>query len=73
MSYFPIPEMLTTEDVAKHLKVTEETVIGYVKRSHNPLPAYKAGRVYRFDAQQVQEWLESTRVRINSLPLAAGE
>lgn len=54
-------ELLTTQELAKYLKLRPETVLRIVKRGE--LPAAKIGRQYRFDRDQIDNWLlQNTRV-----------
>lgn len=48
-------ELLTINDVAKYLKLKPATVMR--KAAKGEIPATKAGRQYRFDRQQIDEWL----------------
>ena len=48
-------ELLTTQELAKYLKLRPETVLR--KSRKGELPAVKIGRQYRFDVDQINNWL----------------
>jgi len=48
-------ELLTTQELAKYLKIRPETVLR--KSRKGELPAVKIGRQYRFDVDQINNWL----------------
>lgn len=47
---------LTIDEVAGHLKVTRDTVYGYI--ADRGMPAHKIGRVWRFDQSEVDDWIK---------------
>jgi len=49
---------LTTKQVGELLQVTEDTIIGYIKRRHDPLPASKPGKAYLILRSELDEWLK---------------
>lgn len=57
----PLPELLTTEDVANYLKVDVVTVRRLVKRGE--LQAYRVGNEYRFTENDVLEFLTRQRTQ----------
>jgi excisionase family DNA binding protein len=54
-------DLLTTEEIAKYLRLRRETVIR--KAKGGGLPAIKIGRQFRFDKRQVDQWLLQSSVR----------
>ena len=48
-------ELMTVEEVAQYLRVTEKTVYRLLKRGR--IPATKVGRQWRFDKTSIDEWL----------------
>ena len=48
-------ELLTTKEIAKYLKLRPETVLRKVNREK--ITAIKVGGRFRFDKQQIEEWL----------------
>ena len=49
-----IPEFVTIDDVAKHLKVSVSTVRAWVRQGHISQNAYlKLGNTYRFNLERV--------------------
>ncbi len=59
-------ELMTVEEVARYLKVTEKTI--YRLLEHGALPAVKVGHQWRFDKANVDRWLRnSSTLRSNVL------
>ncbi|MEP7738292.1 helix-turn-helix domain-containing protein [Nocardioides sp. 31GB23] len=56
-------QLLTTAEVAEHLRVTPETLRLWRHRKQGP-PSYKYGRqvVYRLD--ELERWFESCRTEV---------
>ena len=50
---------LSVEDVADYLGVKRDTVYKWIKR--NDLPAYKAGRLWKFSRRDVDRWVRAKR------------
>lgn len=48
-------ELLTTKEIAKYLKLRSETVLRKVRKGE--IPAIKMGGRFRFDKEQIDEWL----------------
>lgn len=48
-------ELLTTEEIAKYLKLRPETVLRKVRKRE--IPAIRVGGRFRFDKEQIDEWL----------------
>ena len=48
---------LSAEDIATHLGVTKDTV--YVWIAEKAMPAHKVGRLWKFQASEVDEWVRS--------------
>ena len=53
---------LTPDEIATRLKVTAETVRGYITRKNDPLPAYKLGREYRVLTTDFDEWMKRRKM-----------
>ena len=51
-------DLLTTKEIAMYLKVRPETVLRKVKEG--AIPAVRVGGRFRFDKQQINEWLHSS-------------
>ena len=51
-------ELLTTKEIAQYLKLRPETVLRKVKQGD--IPAVRVGGRFRFDKQQINEWLHSS-------------
>jgi len=48
-------ELLTTKEIARYLKLRPETVLRKVKKGE--MPAIKIGGRFRYDKNQIEEWL----------------
>ena len=54
-------KLLTPEQVAERLQVTERTVYGWLRRGK--LPALKLGRLWRVRPEDLEGFLESARTK----------
>ena len=54
-------KLLTPEQVAERLQVTERTVYGWLRRGN--LPALKLGRLWRIRPEDLEGFLESARTK----------
>lgn len=50
--------MMNTRELTEYLKIHENTVFNYVKKG---MPYYRIGREYRFEIEEVKEWLKNKR------------
>lgn len=48
-------DILTTEEVAKYIKISEKTVLEWAKKGD--IPAGKLGNVWRFRKSEIEQWL----------------
>ena len=55
-------KLLTPEQVAKRLQVTERTVYGWLRRGG--LPALKLGRLWRIRPEDLEAFLENARSKV---------
>ena len=55
-------EWLTLKEAAEYLKMGKSTVYKLVRESR--IPAHKAGREWRFDAAELDEWLKSGKLAL---------
>lgn len=46
---------MTVEDVARHLGVKQDTIYKWITR--RGFPAHKAGRLWRFQRSEVDDWV----------------
>lgn len=53
------PEFLTPQEVAELLRVSVYTVRRWIKEGD--LPAYKVGRSWRIDQEELERWLDAQR------------
>lgn len=47
----------TLVEICEYLKVSRETVLNWINKKN--MPAHKAGRLWRFDTSEVDEWIKS--------------
>lgn len=52
---------VNTEDVAEHLSVSMDTVKAWVRAGK--LPAYKAGKRYKYKLSEVDEWVRTGKIK----------
>ena len=50
-----MPEIMTTREIAKYLKLHEITICKYV--AEGKIPAVRIGRVWRFDKETIDKWI----------------
>jgi excisionase family DNA binding protein len=50
-----MPEIMTTKEIAKYLKLHEITVCKYA--AEGKIPAIRIGRVWRFDKTAIDTWI----------------
>jgi excisionase family DNA binding protein len=48
---------LSADDIAVHLGVTKDTVYAWI--AEKGMPAHKVGRLWKFQASEVDEWVRS--------------
>lgn len=49
------------EDVANHLSMSKDAVRAWVRGGK--LPAYKAGKMYKFKLSEVDDWVREGRIK----------
>lgn len=49
------------EDVADHLSMSKDAIRAWVR--DGKLPAYKAGKMYKFKLSEVDEWVREGRIK----------
>ena len=52
---------VNAEDVAEHLSISLDTVRTWIKAGK--LPAYKAGKRYKFKLSEVDEWVREGKIK----------
>jgi excisionase family DNA binding protein len=55
---------LSADDIAAHLGVTKDTVYAWI--AEKGMPAHKVGRLWKFQAIEVDEWVRSGRAASSS-------
>jgi excisionase family DNA binding protein len=50
-----MPEIMTTKEIAKYLKLHEITICKYA--AEGKIPAIRIGRVWRFDKEAIDNWI----------------
>ncbi len=48
---------LSAEKIAAHLGVTKDTVYDWI--AHKKMPAHRVGRLWKFQASEIDEWVRS--------------
>ncbi len=66
---FEVDELLTIDEVARYLKVSERTVYEWAKRGE--IPAGKMGTVWRFKKSDLEKWV-NTRLLTNATVSRSG-
>ena len=56
-----MPEIMTTKEMAKYLKLHEITICKYA--AEGQIPAIRIGRVWRFDKDAVDKWLSGGHMK----------
>jgi excisionase family DNA binding protein len=56
----PLGQILTTEQIAKILQISQRTVQRAIREGH--LKAHRVKRVYRVHAKDLQEWWAKMRI-----------
>ncbi len=57
-------KLMTVEEVAGYLRVTEKTVYRLLRRGR--IPAAKVGHLWRFDQDSIDEWLHQNSVGVKA-------
>lgn len=55
MKEFIMPQIMTTKELAKYLKLHEITICKYA--AEGKIPAIRIGRVWRFDKEAIDKWI----------------
>ncbi|WFN90837.1 helix-turn-helix domain-containing protein [Arcanobacterium wilhelmae] len=55
-----IENWVNLDDVATHLSVSKDTVRNWTKEGR--LPAYKAGKMYKYKLSEVDQWLREGKL-----------
>ena len=50
---------LSADDIAAHLGVTKDTVYAWI--AEKDMPAHKVGRLWKFQATEIDDWVRSGR------------
>ncbi len=50
-----MPEIMTTKEIAKYLRLHEITICKYA--AEGEIPAVQIGRVWRFDKEAIDKWI----------------
>lgn len=48
---------MTIIEIAEYLKVSRETILNWINKKN--MPAHKAGKLWRFDVAEIDEWIKS--------------
>jgi len=67
-----MPQIMTTKEIAKYLKLHEITICKYAAQGR--IPAIRIGRVWRFDKDAIDKWIgEGTPAVIKAGSKEAGK
>jgi len=50
-----MPEIMTTREIAKYLRLHEITICKYA--AEGKIPAIRIGRLWRFDKEAIDKWI----------------
>ena len=50
-----MPEIMTTKEIAKYLRLHEITICKYA--AEGKIPAVRVGRAWRFDKEAIDKWI----------------
>ena len=64
-------EIMTVEEVADYLRVTEKTIYRLLKQGK--IPSAKVGRQWRFQKSSIDEWLQQNSVRKKAVILVVDD
>jgi len=64
-------EVMTLEEVAAYLRVTDKTIYSLTKRGN--IPGTKVGHQWRFDKASIDEWLHRSRARAKATILVVDD
>ena len=57
MDNMQIENWLSMDTITKHLDVSRETVLNWIKK--NNMPAHKVGRLWKFKVSEVDKWVST--------------
>lgn len=57
---------LSADDIAAHLGVTKDTVYTWI--AEKAMPAHKVGRLWKFQASEIDEWVRAGAVASDAEP-----
>ena len=49
------------EEIAKHLGVSQDTIHRWIRTKQ--MPAHKVGRLWKFDVDEVNDWVKSGKAK----------
>ena len=61
-----MPEIMTTKELAKYLKLHEITICKYA--AEGKIPAIRIGRVWRFDKEAIDRWISGGEKKQSMAP-----
>lgn len=56
-----VEKWVNLQEVADHLSLSKDTVRTWIKEGK--LPAYKAGKMYKFKLSEVDEWVREGKIK----------
>lgn len=56
-----LPDILTVEEIASYLKVTERSIYGLLSKGE--IPAFKVGGSWRFKREEIEGWIKKNTIK----------
>ena len=56
-----LPDILTVEEIALYLKVTERSIYGLLSKGE--IPAFKVGGSWRFKREEIEGWIKTNTIK----------
>ena len=56
-----LPDILTVEEIALYLKVTERSIYGLLSKGE--IPAFKVGGSWRFKRKEIEGWIKTNTIK----------
>ena len=60
-----MPEIMTTREVAKYLRLHEITICKLA--GEGKIPAIRIGRIWRFDKETIDEWINDSQKKLQTV------
>lgn len=57
---YMIGDVISSEDLAKHLELDEDTIVGWA--DSGKIPGFKEGQEWKFDRKRIDDWVASGKI-----------